>query len=401
MKKISLVLCSLLFLAIANITFANSVAHLHLTAVKPLETSLIKGKLYDVSYRLTNHSHQPQSYIIAPLDNKQWHVDVLNNDLNHCDLKNHQTILAPESECTLKLHLTAYENVTQLDIKNILSINADVAITSATTAKYHNMIVFGDSLSDIKGKATNNDPTGKKLWDEFLYDDLDTQLAQRNGIHSYPASQQTPDCDNANNCNIVYAVGGNTTKNLAAQIDRYKAQLHDHTANAGTIAFIWLGGNDFNAFAEFKDDPIQAVERIKKGIEILKDELHVKADHIYLMNLPNINKMPLLAGDSMEDKLKRAAAVTTVALYNGSVKNLAEAEGVNLINIQSNDTHIHNNLAANGFDVIATEKQQSCSGSAPNKQTCKSDNGYFMYWDTVHPTVYTHRLIAQYVLSQL
>lgn len=280
-------------------------------------------------------------------------------------------------------------------------VHADVTSPSSSIAKFHNMVVFGDSLSDIKGKSTNNDPAGKKLWDEVLYDNLGEQLAQRNGIYSYSQSKQTPACDNANNCNIVYAVGGNTTKNLATQVNQYKDQLHGESANTGTIAFIWLGGNDFKAFAEFKDDPIHAVECIEKGIKILKDELHVKADKIYLLNLPNINKMPLLAGESMEDKLKRAAAVTTLRLYNSLIKNLADAEGVKLINIQSNDTRIHDHLAEYGFDVVANEKQQSCSGFAPDKKTCKSDHGYFMYWDSVHPTVYYHSLIGKYVLSQL
>ena len=401
MKIITILMSSLLLLCALMSASASTITDLQLTTVRPLAQSIVKGKNDDMMYRLSNHSQHTHQYFITVANNQQWQTEILTSDSQSCDVQGHQTILMPNAECTIHLRITAHENITQLDINDVLSMSADIGIHSTDTAKFHNMIVFGDSLSDIKGKATNNDPNGKKLWDEVLYDSLDNQLAQRNGIYSYPASKQTTDCDNANHCNIVYAVGGNTTKNLATQVDQYKKQLQGQPANAGTIVFIWLGGNDFKAFAEMKDDPVKAVERIKAGVQILKEELHVKADHIYLMNLPNINKMPLLAGESLEDKIKRAAAATTTALYNGLMKNLADTEHVKLINIQSNDTNIHNHLAEYGFDVIATEKQQSCSAHATNKQTCQSAAGYFMYWDTVHPTVYTHSLIAKYVLSQL
>lgn len=100
----------------------------------------------------------------------------------------------------------------------------------------------------------------------------------------------------------------------------------------------------------------RATQLIKYLIHILVTMLHAKPGYICLTNLPIMGKIPLPNSDSLEVKLARAAAV---------------------------------------------EKQQSCKDYATNKQTCKTENGYFMYRDNVHPTLYAHKVIGKFVQENL
>jgi hypothetical protein len=78
-----------------------------------------------------------------------------------CELSNQQTVLAKRSSCSIKIKFLAKRDISSFDINQIFEINSDLPV-NLSSRKFHNIVVFGDSLSAIATRSTNNAPTGKK-----------------------------------------------------------------------------------------------------------------------------------------------------------------------------------------------------------------------------------------------
>ncbi len=161
MKTIITLLVNALFLTQLMANSSPILSGVELIALKTVPATIVKGKIYSVSYRLENDTDQQQSYLIAQKHNNDVLFLKKGSVAQSCELSNQQTVLAKRSSCSIKIKFLAKRDISSFDINQIFEINSDLPV-NLSSRKFHNIVVFGDSLSAIATRSTNNAPTGKK-----------------------------------------------------------------------------------------------------------------------------------------------------------------------------------------------------------------------------------------------
>lgn len=269
--------------------------------------------------------------------------------------------------------------------------------------EYKEIYVFGDSFSDTSNAfqstsgAIPPSPTyfngrfaNGPVWVEYLASEL--------GLTFNP--------------NTNLAVGGATTgfenlgipglPGLQTQINGLTAASSSADPNA--LYIMWAGANDyFSYFFDRTPNSNNVVANLSTAVTSLAA---FGAKNIMVANLPDLGKIPATVSDN-----QLSSTFTTFSNAHNSDLSFAldflnqQLKDVNIfaLDLDSLFDRIYKNPNKFGF----TNVTDSCLGDTslipfgvtPEPVTCTADN--FMFWDEVHPTTATHKLIGKLAFSTL
>jgi len=283
---------------------------------------------------------------------------------------------------------------------NALSFNYTVWTTDSVVQHGINKIVaFGDSLSDTQNiynasqwTLPNSDSwflgrfSNGKNWVEYLADNLQLPLYN-------------------------WAIGGAgvTTQNVVipgvvqqvASFTEYMRKAQNYQPK-NTLFTLLIGGNDLVKYNSSVDQVISG------ETQALQNLIQAGARNILLLKLPDVSNAPIfkfktngptVAAQVVELNTRLSALVSslqaqygpglhiylfdTYALFNDLLSNPAKYQ-------VSNTTESCLNLSTDsGFDYLKTQAARS---------QCRNPDS-FVFWDTLHPTTHTHKLLADAVTA--
>ncbi len=365
------------------------------------KTVLVDQTLH-LHYKLVNNAAAPADYRLT-LDDAPG----ITHEGGNCNTTGADATLLAQQFCTIDIEFVTGSDAIFYN-HNILTATfvpmggkTILNFTRQITEASEQVIVFGDSLlaldSNFQG-STNNDPeVGRKNWVEDIAPEIGSP--EKAFVIRHDSSV------NPHNQNVDYALGGARTytppaggvKGLGDQVQRYADDLQKYgvAPNDSTKVILWMGGNDFlNALTDPGSQVVPAVNHIEAALEKIS-ELGVKEQNIYVVNLPDLGKIPSILAPPASHSVKLSQATVT---FNEDLSTLLTDEfpKVNLIDEYTNSNDILANPSgyeAPGHPAFDDDKKDLACGSGSTENAC---DGY-IFWDGVHPTVASHLLIAKMI----
>jgi phospholipase/lecithinase/hemolysin len=269
---------------------------------------------------------------------------------------------------------------------------------------YDEIYVFGDSYSDpgnlfnateeaippspiyFNGRFANG-----SIWVEYLAQDL--------GLSFNPRTN--------------YAVGGATTgvdnisvpgqPGLQQQLSNFIVK--NPSADPKALYIVWAGFNDyFNYFLGNVPNPSQTVANLSTTVKSLAA---VGAKDIMLVNLPDLGKFPVASFNSKVPSLFSELTSKHNSDLETTVKLLDQQLGsdVNIIPLKVNSLFSSIITEPSKFGLTnvtdyCVENLSVVPLKLPNPPVA-CDPNKFLFWDPVHATTVTHRLIGEFAFSTL
>lgn len=265
------------------------------------------------------------------------------------------------------------------------------------------IVSFGDSLSDDGNGGRNNFPgfpydTGPAsdgdVWLEYLASSMiDVELEGR-AIGGAQTSGPTP------------AWAGGLDIGMEEQIDRYLLSLgtppEDGHNLSGILFTVWIGGNDFlanpaNPFAAI--DP--AMNRIETSIQQLVD---AGAEDILVMTLPDLGLAPgvFLQYGEPGAALYTAASESFNTSLTERICTLRDVNSEENIKFYMADTfELLQYAVENGEALGLPYVDYPCTYPLPPDYTTYLPCDQAVFWDGIHPTTATHKILAALALGQV
>lgn len=280
-------------------------------------------------------------------------------------------------------------------LKKLLMLTATAAIALGivlgwtslrATQNFAQLYVFGDSLSDVgnvfeatKGDNPPSPPyfqghySNGPVWVEYLAQQLKLTI----------------------NKDMNFASGGATTggaqgipPGLLTQINSYTATVS--SAQPQALYLIWAGANDYLGGDTDFTVPINNL------LTAVKSLLAIGAKNIYVVNLPDLGKLP----------------GTLTTQRSGSLTDLTNKHNYGLATaLKSENQQLSSEINLRYLDVNALFYQVS---NHPQKfgltnvtdpcliyfSVCADPNKY-LFWDSVHPTTIAHKLLVELAFKEL
>jgi phospholipase/lecithinase/hemolysin len=266
----------------------------------------------------------------------------------------------------------------------VLSLSITLTLLSVSIAdaldlnKVHNLVVFGDSLSDNGNSyvlfGVPQPPYYDGRWTNGLnWVDYFTRMT---GLPPATAFLE----DGSTN----FAVGGATSVDLPGEAAVYLGTVGGK-ADPNDLYVVWIGANDFLA-------GIQPATTADTIIGVITGLRAAGAQNFLLMTVPDIALTPdiIALGETQVQAAKQF--VTDVNhLLRSEISSLAIVTGAEIVLIEVNPLlqELVHDPAAFGF--------KNSTGEAYNPSTgvvVKHPNQY-VFWDGFHPTTRVHRIAAE------
>lgn len=278
----------------------------------------------------------------------------------------------------------------------ILSALCAILFSSAiAAASLSNVVVFGDSLSDtgnfyeFSGHQFPTSPpyfegrfSNGPVWIEHLMETWFPSRPALSPIENYAFGGAAVDVQE-----------NKIPMSLQQEVSHYFKDHHE-MADENSLYVVWIGANNYLGKLE---DPEKTLATVNAGIvKSLKDLADKGARHIMIMNLPDLGKSPLATEMQAEEPLSYLSNRHNDALAAAFEQLKADMPQVQWIyyDVNAAFTEIRDTPERYGFENVS----EACL-SAKNNPDC---NRYF-FFDSVHPTAYTHKLMgeaARLVLEQ-
>jgi thermolabile hemolysin len=268
-----------------------------------------------------------------------------------------------------------------------------VLLTSPSNSlgKVNEIIIFGDSLSDVgnvynitKGIYPPNPPyfqgrySNGLVWVEYIA----SQLAVN--------SKQTTN----------FAYGGATTvkvgsygiPGLLGQVSNFQSAQSQvqSQANSNALYIIWAGANDYLYGATNTTMP---AENLAMAIQSLSQ---IGAKKILVANLPDLGNLPHTRNSSNSSILTASTNSHNLSLSK-SLDVLRKKFGSNTEIIELDANSLYKEAIFNPAKFGFTNVQEACL----NNLTSCDNPDKFLFWDGIHPTTAGHRILAEAALSKL
>ena len=284
-----------------------------------------------------------------------------------------------------------------LSIRNIIAaaIISLACAASAFAGPYSNLIVFGDSLSDVGNlkQSTVLFPVSAYYQGRFsngpVYSEL---LAAELGLGTLTHS-------GANGTN--YAVGGAQAigggiKSVNLQVDEF---LTSESVDSGALYILFAGANDLLEGQTNVSVPVNSL--LANAAELIAEG----ARNVLVANLPLLGLTPRFNGNSQE-----AAAMTQLTQQF----NTALSVGLDLLELNEPNANffrldvaglISNVVADPSAFGLANVTDPAAPGLGPLSPFFYSANNIvdepdtYLFWDDLHPTRVAHAMLAQYALD--
>jgi thermolabile hemolysin len=276
-----------------------------------------------------------------------------------------------------------------------LAIAATLVPGRVVAATFSQLVVYGDSLSDLNRAFTAtggaapryvSTPTAGRfsngpIWVEYLADSL--------GITTDP--------------NTNFAVGGATTGRLntvAAELTANGIPILNPSALVGiqqqvtnssfvpdALYIVWGGANDYLGGGIV--DPTIPVSNLTAEISTL---IARGAKNILVPNLPNLGALPGTRTSSVNAPVLSLLTQGHNAALAGSIEALRRADSsltINILDVNDLFTQAVNDPGRFNFSNVT----DGCLVVG-----CSNPDAY-LFWDPIHPTTAAHRLIGNLALS--
>ncbi|MCC5608658.1 SGNH/GDSL hydrolase family protein [Nostoc sp. CHAB 5834] len=268
---------------------------------------------------------------------------------------------------------------------------------------YDNIYVFGDSFSDSGNvyNATNgiipSSPTYSNgrfsngpIWVDYLASDLGLTLNLKNNFAFGGATTGTEN------------IGLPSLPGLQQQINSFvSAQTADPNA---LYIIIWAGTNDYlSYFFGGVPNPTNTVGNLSAALTSLVTD---GARDIMVVNLPDLGKLPFANFDSQRSNLFKTFSSTHNSSLNTTLKSLRQQLSPDINLIELNVNSLFDRVIAAPDEFGFTNVTNSCISKdlsvvpidVPTQQVlCNPEK--FVFWDEVHPTTTTHKLIGELAFS--
>ncbi len=306
-----------------------------------------------------------------------------------------------------------------------LSVALLAAVSPLATAQagtYTQVIIFGDSLSDVGNFAhVTDDAYGVSYpGGDFNYSDHrftnSSDTSPGSGTYAGVWHEQltrrflgmTP-ATNSLDGGLDYAYGdaetldGNRTVSLPAgqsvQIENMGQQVTQFiteangVADSGALYIVWGGANDL--FADYTDANVQATA---SRVAALVNRLAViGARNFIVPNLPPLGDTPEYNTDAtVSANLNQASSNYRGYLSTALASEISslKSQGINVTITQLDVYSLFQNLVTNYSDFGFTDVRNSAQGQSVNVDQS-------LFWDQVHPTTAGHNQIAQFAADIL
>lgn len=309
-----------------------------------------------------------------------------------------------------------------LTVTLLLSV---VFSTSTASTKYKRMIVFGDSLSDAGtytlvaqkhggGRFTTNPG---KLWVHLVADKLNLSM-KPNRYEGFGFPTEIIGGFN-------YAQGGaritlehpktpgkkeGSARPLTVQTQYFLKRHHFFKSD---LIIVQGGANDvFAQISSLKSGTITPKEAIKNmttaAVELsilLKKLYRVGATHLYVINLPGIERTPLILG---MPAVVRALVEKMVVTFNSSLTLAMRSSGIKVIDFYTFEKGLDDSASDFGFKNITMpacalkDLPYPTSLYCTEKTLVESDaDKTYKFADLIHPSTGFSEVIGQFIISQI
>ncbi|MEH1888786.1 MAG: SGNH/GDSL hydrolase family protein [Nostoc sp.] len=265
---------------------------------------------------------------------------------------------------------------------------------------YDNIYVFGDSLSDTGNvfNATNGtippSPTyynerfsNGPIWVDYLASDLGLTLNLKNNFAFGGATTGTEN------------IGLATLPGLQQQINNFVAA--NQTADPDALYIIWAGTNDYlSYFFDGEPNLTNTVGNISAALTSLVAD---GAKDIMVVNLPDLGKLPFANFTNQRSNLFNTFSSKHNSSLNTKLQFLSQQLSPDINIIELNVNSLFDRIIAAPEEFGFTNVTNSCISEdlsvvpikdVPTQQVlCNPEQ--FLFWDEVHPTTTTHKLIEK------
>jgi len=260
-----------------------------------------------------------------------------------------------------------------------------------------NIIVFGDSLSDngnVFAASNNTYPSppyyngrwsNGPTWVEYVANAANASLYN----YAFGGSEA---------CN-TFKHNGTVRPNLADQIDLFRNNANSSSLNtANDLYVVWIGANDyFNAATSpgqlFSGFPPKVVECVSNGINTILNDFQPK--RLLVLDIPPLGATPVARNYS---EAAQWFGNQITEWHNSELKKAVQKIQQNNQNTSFTlvDTpKIFNNATANAQQYNIADTTDSCF--VANETNVCSDPNSYLFWDEVHPTTHTHKILASLI----
>lgn len=271
----------------------------------------------------------------------------------------------------------------------------------------HNVVVFGDSLSDngnlydfMKHQIPQSPPyfegrfSNGPVWIELL---MASYFPSNPSAHLYDYA--------FGGAGVSEEEGDDDLFTLKKEVNTYLLAHHDK-ASEDSLYVIWIGGNNYLAMPSEVDKTLKSVnDGIVHSIKRLVEK---GAKHFLVINLPDLGKTPAAIEFGSIDGMRHYSTEHNKNLYN----TVEQLKGIypDVEWLYYDISKIFANLTDNPAEYGFTNITGTCYNTLVNEVTKKSVlnmvasvqptktmvncDGY-LFFDLVHPTAIAHQLIAE------
>jgi phospholipase/lecithinase/hemolysin len=269
----------------------------------------------------------------------------------------------------------------------MLTLAAMLSIAADAWAGYSNLVIFGDSLSDVGnvysqsfGFAPSSPPyyqgrySNGPLWVEDLALDqgLPVPTRSRSGGTDW-AYAGTKTGSGSTNYVLFF-----NFPNVGTQINNY---LNGRTPSASELFVVWGGGNDF---IDGQTNVSVPVNNIVSHITTLAN---AGAKDFLIPNLPPLGQTPRFRGTANQTTMdSRSASFNT--MLASSLMSLETSLSINIYQLD---------VGGLFADLLANPSEHGLSnvtGTALVNSTSVANPDDYLFWDDIHPTRIGHSLLA-------